>query len=97
MPLSTCFGAESLASAHHCFRSVDFASTVSSALALDEICRHGGYRNEQLCSMPGEGASPGGGPTIEVRIDVHLCVAATGKCLPQLDQAKPAVRTVLAP
>ena len=43
--ICTWFTAESSAVAHHSFCCLDPALTISVALALDEICRHGEYRN----------------------------------------------------
>ena len=52
---------------------------------------------EQLLSMPDERVLTGGGPTIEVRFNVHLCVAKIARNLPDWGPAKQVLRTVRAP
>jgi hypothetical protein len=45
MTICTWFTAESSAVAQYSFCCLDPALTISVALALDDICRHGEYRN----------------------------------------------------
>ena len=47
---------------------------------------------EQFLSMPGERLSTGGGPTIEVRFNVRLCVAETVRSLSSGSLLKQALR-----
>ena len=52
---------------------------------------------EQLLSMPDERLPTVGGPTIKVRFNVRLCVAATVRSLLGFSPVKPVAMTVSDP